>query len=66
MAANNGLKKDIEYRNTQVNKLFSRKLIEEPKLVNFDLISIPDSVHMLHLIDFIPLFIYIELLIKKL
>lgn len=41
-------------------------LIDEPRIVDFGDISIPPEVHMIQLIDLIPLFLYIEALIAQL
>lgn len=40
--------------------------LENPKLLNFEDLVIPKEVYILHLIDLLPLLLYIETIVKKL
>lgn len=40
--------------------------LDNPKLLNFEDLVIPKEVYILHLIDLLPLLLYIETIVKKL
>lgn len=40
--------------------------LEDPKLLNFEELVVPKGVYILHLIDILPILLYIEALMKRL